>query len=51
MTLILKPCGRGNWHSLQLLVGGRADMLLMNTRVGIELAGVRRWYWVRGVVS
>lgn len=49
--LILIPCGRGNWNPLQLDMVGKADMHLLGTRVVIELGGVRREFWVRGVVA
>lgn len=51
--LILIPCGRGNWHPVQLeMPGGRADLALLNQRMVIELPnGVRREFWVRRVIG
>ena len=50
--LILKPCGRGNWHPVQLEMPGFSDLTLLNQRMVIEMPnGARRSYWVRGVIA
>jgi hypothetical protein len=52
VTLILKPCGRGNWSTLRVEMRGRADLALLNGRAWLELPGLpRRAYWVRSVLA
>lgn len=50
--LILKPCGRGNWNRVRIDMPGRADLALLNQRMTLVMPnGVRREFWVRGVVA
>lgn len=41
MTLLCKPVGRGNWHTLQLSVtGSRAQPMLVKVGDRFPLAGI-----------
>lgn len=52
MTLILVPCGRGNWTQWEIRKPGCPDLALIGQRVWIDVPprGLRS-FWIKGVVA